>query len=213
MRTNSNSVLIVVDLQNDFLPGGSSPVPGGELVPQLANQLQGAFKLVVATQDWHPANHKSFAANHASRKPGEVIQLKKMPQILWPVHCVQNTRGAELTSALRLNKVNKVIRKGTDADIDGYSAFFDNGHVLATGLSDYLRDKRVKNIYVMGLGLEYCVKATALDAIGLGFQTFLLEDACRGINLKPGDAQGAMEQMAELGVTVIQSRDLLSLPS
>jgi nicotinamidase/pyrazinamidase len=209
MRNNSNSVLIVVDLQNDFLPGGSSVVPGGEFVPPQANQLQGAFKLVVATQDWHPANHKSFAANHAGRKPGDIVQLKKMPQILRPVHCVQNTRGAELTSALSLNKVNKVIRKGTDAEIDDYSAFFDSGHLLATGLTDYLRDKRVKKVYVMGLGLEHCVKATALDAISLGFQTVLIEDACRGINLKPGDAQNAVEQMAGVGVVVMQSRDLL----
>jgi nicotinamidase/pyrazinamidase len=200
--------LILVDIQNDFLPGGALAVPNGDSVIPLANQLEGAFKLVVATQDWHPANHGSFAANHPGRHPGEVIQLKKLPQILWPVHCVQNTRGAELAPSLRLNRVNKVFKKGTDADIDSYSAFFDNGHLRATGLAEYLKEKKVTDVYVLGLATDYCVKFTALDAVGLGFKTWLIEDACRGVDLKPGDVQKAIEEMKEAGVKVVKSKDV-----
>jgi nicotinamidase/pyrazinamidase len=205
------NALLLIDLQNDFLPGGAVPVPHGETVLPLANQLQGAFKLVVATQDWHPANHKSFVSNHPGRKPGDTAMLKKLPQLLWPMHCVQNTRGAELAPALMLNRVNKVFRKGTDADIDGYSAFFDNGHTRATGLHEYLQDRRVTEVYVLGLGTELCVKAAALDAVALGFKTFLIEDACRGFNQKPDDAKAAIEELRMTGVTVIQSRSLLAM--
>lgn len=204
--------LLLVDLQNDFLPGGAIPVPQGDAVLPLVNQLQGSFKLVVATQDWHPPNHKSFAANHPGRTPGEVVVLKKVPHRLWPVHCVQTTRGSELTPGLMLNRVNRVFRRGTDPEIDGYSAFFDNGHARATGLSDYLRDKRVTEVYVAGLGTEYCVKATVLDAVGLGLKTFVIEDACRGLNLKPDDARNALDEMKQAGAGVIHSRELLEIP-
>jgi nicotinamidase/pyrazinamidase len=206
------TALILVDLQNDFLPGGALAVPHGDPVIPLANQLQGAFKLVVATQDWHPANHGSFAASHPGKKPGDVILLKKLPQRLWPVHCVQNTRGAQLAPGLMLGHVNKVFRKGTDADIDSYSGFFDNGHLRATGLGDYLREKKVTDVYVMGLATDYCVKFTALDAVGLGFKTFLIEDACRGVNLQPDDIKNAVEEMKRAGVTVVHSRELLEIP-
>src|SRR5258708_5026703 len=154
--------LILVDLQNDFLPSGALPVPRGDAVIPLANQLQGAFKLVVATQDWHPANHRSFAANHPGKQPGDVIELRKIKQILWPVHCVQHTNGAEFHSSLRLNHVNKVFKKGTDTEIDSYSGFFDNGHLRATGLGDYLKEKKVTEVYILGLATDYCVKFTAL---------------------------------------------------
>jgi len=204
--------LLLVDLQNDFLPGGTIPVPQGDAVLPLVNQLQGSFKLVVATQDWHPPNHKSFAANHPGRQPGEVVTLKKVPHILWPVHCVQTTRGSELAPGLMLNRVNRVFRRGTDPEVDGYSGFFDNGHLWATGLSDYLRDKRVTEVYVTGLGTEFCVKATVLDAISLGLKTFVIEDACRGLNLNPDDGKNALEDMKLAGAFVIHSRDLLQTP-
>ena len=204
-------VLLIVDLQNDFLPGGSMPVLQGASVIPLANQLEGCFKLVVATQDWHPANHKSFASNHPGRQPGEVVVLKKRPQLLWPAHCIQSTRGSELTPALMMNRVNKVLRKGTDAEIDGLSAFFDDGQARPTGLYEYLKDKKVKEVYVMGLGTDYCVKATALDAVALGFKTFLVEDACRGWNRHPDDSMKAIEEMRVAGVTLIQSRELLQI--
>ncbi len=203
------NALLIVDLQNDFLPGGAEPVLQGEAVIPLANQLQGCFKLVVATQDWHPANHKSFAQHHPGREPGEVVVLKKRPQLLWRIHCVQSTRGAELSTALRMNRVNKVLRKGTDAEVDGFSAFFDDGHVLPTGLHDYLKEKKVTDVYVMGLGMEHCVKATALDSVSLGFKTFLIEDACRGWNRTPDDSKNAIEEMQAAGATLIQSRELL----
>jgi nicotinamidase/pyrazinamidase len=206
------NALLLIDLQNDFLSGGAVPVPHGDAVLPLANQLQGAFKLVAATQDWHPANHKSFASNHSGRKPGDIVHLKKVPLTLWPAHCVQNTRGAELSPALMLNRVNKVFRKGTDADIDGYSAFFDSGHARATGLHEYLQDKRVTEVYVLGLGTELCVKATALDAVALGFKTFLIEDMCRAFSLNPNDTKAAIEELRLAGVTVLSSRDLLAMP-
>ena len=204
--------LLLVDLQNDFLPGGTIPVPQGDVILPLINQLQGSFKLVVATQDWHPPNHKSFAANHPGRQPGEVVVLKKIPHRLWPIHCVQTTRGSELTPGLMLNRVNRVFRRGTDPEIDGYSGFFDNEHTRATGLSDYFRDKHVTEVYVTGLGTEYCVKGTVLDALGLGLKAFVIEDACRGFSLKPDDARSALDEMKEAGAAIIQSRDLLEFP-
>lgn len=206
------NALLLIDLQNDFLSGGAVPVAHGDVVLPLANQLQGAFKLVVAIQEWHPANHKSFASSHPGRKPGDIVHLKKSPQTLWPTHCVQNTRGAELTPALMLNRVNKVFRQGTEADTDGYSAFFDSGHEHATGLYEYLQDKRVTEVYVLGLGTELCVKATALDSVALGFKTLVIEDACRAFNLKPDDAKTAIEELRLAGVTILQSRDLLAMP-
>ena len=205
------NALVLVDLQNDFLPGGPLPVPQGDAVVPLANSLQGAFKLVVATQDWHPPNHGSFAANHPGRKPGDVIRLKKLPQTLWPVHCVQRTRGAQLAHGLMLNRVNKIFRLGTDPDIDSYSGFFDNGHLQTTGLHEYLKDKGAAAVYVLGLATDYCVKYTALDAVALGFKTFLIEDACRGANLQPDDVPRAFEEMKHAGVTILHSRDLLEV--
>jgi len=201
--------LILVDLQNDFLPNGALPVPQGDAVIPLANQLQGAFKLVVATQDWHPPNHKSFASNHPGRKPGDVILLRGRPQILWPVHAVQNTHGAELAAGLMLNRVNKLFKKGTDPEIDSYSGFFDNDHQHATGLHEYLQDKRVTEVFLMGLATDYCVQATALDAVGLGFKAFLIEDACRGANLQPDDVPRAVENMKQAGVVVVGSAEAL----
>lgn len=202
--------LLLVDLQIDFLPGGTIPVPQGDAVLPLINQLQGRFKIVLATQDWHPANHKSFAAHHPGRNPGDVVTLKKVPQRLWPVHCVQTTRGAELAPGLMMNRVNRVFRRGTDAEIDGYSAFFDYGHTRPTGLTDYLRDKRVTEVYVAGLGTEYCLKATVLDAISLGLKTVVIEDACRG--LQPDAARSALDEMKQAGATLIYSRTLLEIP-
>jgi nicotinamidase/pyrazinamidase len=196
------NALILVDIQNDFLPGGSLPVPGGDAVIPLANRLQTAFPLVVATQDWHPANHGSFAASHPGKKPFDQITLNGLPQTLWPVHCVQGTRGAELSAALNRTNIAKVFPKGTDPGIDSYSGFFDNGHRKATGLGDWLKLRGVSEVFVCGLATDYCVKFTALDAIGLGFKTHLILDASRGVNLKPGDVTNAVEEMARAGVLV-----------
>ena len=155
--------LIVVDVQNDFVPGGALAVPEGDRVVPLCNALANSFDLVVATQDWHPADHGSFAANHPGRKVGEVIDLQGLQQILWPVHCVQNTPGAQFVHGLDTSRFARIFQKGTDPAIDSYSGFFDNGHRRSTGLGDYLRSNNVTDVYVCGLATDYCVKFTALD--------------------------------------------------
>ena len=201
--------LILVDLQNDFVPGGALAVPGGDEVVPLANRLQGCFDLVVATQDWHPPGHASFAASHPGKSPGDVITLDGLEQTLWPTHCVQNTPGAALVSRLDTARIARVIQKGTDAALDSYSGFFDNGHRRPTGLDEYLRQQQVDRIYVLGLATDYCVKFTALDARRLGFETSLIEDACRGVDLVKGDVERAVEEMTAAEVRVIRSENLL----
>ncbi len=200
--------LVIVDLQNDFLPGGALPVPRGDEVVPLANELQRRFELVVASQDWHPPDHGSFAANHPGKKPGDRIELDGIEQILWPVHCVAHTRGADFVPSLDTAQIVEVFRKGTDPRIDSYSAFFDNGHRKATGLPDYLKARAVTEIYVAGLALDYCVKFTVLDACQLGFNAHVIVDACRGIALEPGDLEKALDEMKRSGATLLQSRAL-----
>ena len=197
--------LILVDLQNDFLPGGALGVPEGDAVITIANTLQAVFPLVAATQDWHPANHGSFAANHPGRKLFEQIDLNGLPQTLWPVHCVEGSPGAELSSELRRDRIAKIFRKGTDPGIDSYSGFYDNGHRQATGLGEWLKTATVTDVYVCGLATDFCVKFTALDAVQLGFKTHLIEDASRGVNLQPDDVRNAIEEMKRFGVVVVQS--------
>jgi len=201
--------LILVDIQNDFLPGGALAVPAGDAVVPIANELQAAFPLVVATQDWHPANHGSFAANHPGKNVFEQIDLNGLPQTLWPIHCVQGTAGAELAPGLQRDRIARVFTKGTDSGIDSYSGFFDNGHRKATGLGDWLKGKGVSEVFVCGLATDYCVKFTALDAVSLGFKTHLVEDACRGVNLRPNDVKTSIEEMRRAGVAVGQSADIL----
>lgn len=197
--------LVLVDLQNDFCPGGALAVPGGDEVIPVANRVQPQFDLVVATQDWHPANHGSFAANHESRKPGEIIDLDGLDQVLWPVHCVQDTHGAELVKELDTSRIAKVFRKGTDPRVDSYSGFYDNDHRVATGLGDYLKDQGVRQVYLMGLATDYCVKFTALDAVDEGFDVYLVEDGCRGVELEEGDVGRALDRMRRRGVVALES--------
>ncbi|MCH2045358.1 MAG: bifunctional nicotinamidase/pyrazinamidase [Saprospiraceae bacterium] len=194
--------LILVDLQNDFCKNGALEVPDGNAVIPIANQLMEQFDLVVATQDWHPANHKSFAANHPWRKPGQVIDLNGLDQILWPIHCVQNSLGADFVDELDTSKITKVFQKGTDPEIDSYSGFFDNGKRKSTGMGEYLKEKGVEEVYVLGLATDYCVKFTAIDALELGFRTTLVEDACRGVNLQEGDVSKAVEEMKTKGILI-----------
>ncbi|MEM7659145.1 MAG: bifunctional nicotinamidase/pyrazinamidase [Bacteroidota bacterium] len=203
------SALILVDVQNDFVPGGALAVEEGDQIIPLVNQLQQKFDLIVATQDWHPADHGSFATNHPDQQPGNVIDLHGLPQILWPVHCVQGEFGAEFVSSLDLSRVAKIFPKGTDVTIDSYSGFFDNGKRKSTGLHEYLQQQGVDAVYVLGLATDYCVKFTALDALELGLTTYLIEDASRGVNLQAGDVQRAVEEMATAGVQVIQSTKVL----
>ncbi len=197
--------LILVDLQNDFCPGGALPVPEGDRVIPLVNRLVARFDLVVATQDWHPGDHGSFAAGHPGKKPGDVIELHGLAQILWPVHCVRGTAGAEFHPGLDRSRIARVFQKGTDPRIDSYSGFFDNGRRKATGLEDYLREQGASEVYVCGLATDYCVESTALDAASLGFHAHLIEDACRGVELHPGDIARAIAEMQAAGVVVLGS--------
>lgn len=209
MSQAQDTALILVDLQNDFCPLGALPVAEGDQVIPIANALMPQFSTVVATQDWHPADHGSFAANHPWRKPGQVIDLNDLQQVLWPIHCVQGSFGAEFDPALNLDPIDKVFVKGTDPGIDSYSGFFDNGHRKATGLGDWLKERGIKRVFVMGLATDYCVKFTALDALELGFETHLIEDASRGVNLQEGDVTQAVADMRTAGVKIVQSEELL----
>lgn len=199
--------LILVDLQVDFCALGALEVPGGDEVIPVANDLMGKFDYVVATKDWHPGNHGSFAANHPWRKPGQVIDLHGLEQVLWPIHCVQNSFGAEFHAALQTEGIDDIVYKGTNPEIDSYSGFFDNGHRQATGLQDLLLKKGVKEVYVMGLATDYCVKYTALDAQELGFKTVLIEDGCRGVELREGDVSKALWDLQKAGVEFRRSVD------
>jgi nicotinamidase/pyrazinamidase len=201
-------VLLIVDVQNDFCPGGALAVPEGDQVVPVINRLQPRFDLVLATQDWHPAWHGSFAANHPGRRPGEQIELAGLAQILWPNHCVQGTWGAKLHPGLDRSRIARVFPKGDDPTIDSYGGFFDNGGRRSTGLERYLKERGATEVYICGLATDYCVKATALDAVGLGFKTYVVEDACRGVNLQPGDAGRAIDQMRQKGVIVVRASDV-----
>lgn len=197
--------LILVDLQNDFVEGGSLAVPGGNEVIAIANDLMPRFDLVVATQDWHPRDHRSFASQNAGMAIGQLFELNGLPQIAWPDHCVQGTRGAEFVSALDHSSIHEVVQKGMDPGIDSYSGFFDNGHRKSTGLADLLRKHKITSVAVMGLATDYCVRFTALDAIDQGFETSLIVDACRGVELQPGDIDKAIQQMKDAGVYLTTS--------
>lgn len=201
--------LILVDIQNDFLPGGALAVPDGDAVVPVANALMPRFSLVVATQDWHPAGHGSFAAQHPGRAPGQVITLGGVPQVLWPTHCVQHTRGAEFAAGLERARIGRVFVKGTDPEIDSYSGFFDNGRRKATGLGEFLREAGVDEVTVLGLATDYCVKFTALDALSLGLRVQLVVDGCRGVELQAGDCARAIAEVRAAGGVVVTSAELL----
>ena len=202
------SALIIVDLQNDFLPGGALPVPHGDEVVPIANELQSRFDVVVATKDWHPPDHGSFAANHPGKKPGDRIILDGIEQILWPVHCVQNTHGAEFAPAFDTSRIADVFHKGIERNIDSYSTFFDNAHRRHTGLAHYLRKRSIQDIYLMGLALDYCVKYSVLDARQLGLNTHVILDGCRGIELARGDIGRAIDEMKRAGAVLLKSSEL-----
>jgi nicotinamidase/pyrazinamidase len=202
--------LILVDIQNDFCPGGALAVTDGDSVVNVANALAPRMPLVVATQDWHPPGHESFASEHEGRSPGEVVDLHGLDQVLWPDHCVQGTAGAKFHPHLNLCPVEAIFRKGTDKTVDSYSGFFDNGRRKDTGLAAFLRGRGVKRVYVMGLATDYCVKFTAVDAAEQGFETFLVEDGCRAVELEKGDSLRAVHAMEEAGVRLITSEEVAS---
>lgn len=195
------NALLLIDLQNDFLEGGSLAVPKGNEVIPIINQIQSRFDLVVATQDWHPANHKSFASNHKGRRVFEKIDLNGLEQVLWPDHCVQGSRGAEFSAQLDTGRIEVIFRKGVDPEIDSYSGFYDNGRRKSTGMAGYLRDKGVTELYVAGLAADYCVYYSVLDAIAGGFDTYLIENATRAIS-EEGFKQARQEIIKRSGIIV-----------
>src|SRR5689334_10607085 len=204
----SRRALVLVDLQYDFCPGGALAVARGDETVDVANRLIPGFEVVVATQDWHPKEHKSFAVNHKGKQPYDVIELDGMRQVLWPAHCVQGTRGAELHDRLDRAKIDCVFPKGTDPRIDSYSGFWDNGHKKATGLADWLRAQEVGALVVLGLATDYCVKFTVLDGLKEGFAVTLVEDGCRAVELAAGDGARAIAAMREAGATIATSASL-----
>lgn len=201
--------LVAVDLQHDFMPGGALPVQGGDKVVPIINQLQPRFELVVATQDWHPAGHCSFAGNHPGKKPGDRVLINGLEQILWPVHCVQGSWGAEFHKDFDRTRVAQVFHKGTDPLIDSYSTFFDNARLRHTGLEAFLRDRGVEHVFLAGLALDYCVLYSAMDSLRLGFTTSVIVDACRGIDLQPGDINSALRKMERSGAEMVHAPELL----
>lgn len=208
--------LILVDLQNDFLPGGALAVPRGDEVLPVANRLAAQAPFVVATMDWHPPDHVSFGANHPEHEIGELITVDGVPQVLWPIHCVQDSNGAELAAALDQSRFAAVIYKGELTRLDSYSGFFDNSadreNLAArpgTGLAKWLREHDIDEVYVLGLATDYCVKATALDSQALGFRTFVVTDGCRGVDLQPGDSQQAFADMQQAGIVCLNSAQAL----
>lgn len=195
--------LLLIDIQNDFLPGGALAVPEGDRIVPVVNALMPGFDLIVATQDWHPADHGSFAANH----PGQAVfgqgELDGLPQTFWPVHCVQNTGGACFAPGLEPRGIQRTFQKGMNPRIDSYSGFYDNGHRVATGMAEWLKAAGARDLWVAGLATDYCVKFTVLDALREGFSVRVLRDACRGVDLTPGDSGRAFEEMAAAGAVLI----------
>ena len=200
--------LIVVDIQNDFMPGGALAVNDGDHIVPIVNALMKQFELIIATQDWHPLEHKSFASNHAAKSPGDLILLSGLNQVLWPDHCVQYSSGAEFSKELEVTRFNKIFQKGTDIHIDSYSGFFDNGKKKATGLDDFLKVDGIHEVFIVGLATDYCVKFTALDAAELGYKTNVIADATKAVNLQKGDFERSLEEMRSNGIYVIQSNEI-----
>jgi len=208
MQISPRTALLVIDVQNDFIPGGQLAVPEGDQIVPLINRLGGLFKQVVIAQDWHPSGHASFASSHPGYQPYEVIQLPYGEQVLWPEHCVQGTAGAEFHPELKLPHAQLIIRKGCNPDIDSYSAFLEADRRTTTGLAGYLKERGIDTVYMVGLALDFCVMFSALDARAAGFNAFVVLDACRAID-RDGSLAAAMERMQTAGVGLIQSNQLI----
>ncbi|MHA4732348.1 bifunctional nicotinamidase/pyrazinamidase [Ensifer adhaerens] len=195
----ADKALIVVDVQNDFCPGGALGVAGGDEIVPMINGLIGRFEHVVLTQDWHPSGHSSFASSHPGKNPFEMIAMPYGAQTLWPDHCVQGSAGADFHPALEWTRAELLIRKGFRAQIDSYSAFFENDRRTPTGLSGYLRDRGIKKVTLCGLATDFCVAFSALDAVAQGFSTTVVLEACRGIDLN-GSLDAMVTRMRDAGV-------------
>jgi nicotinamidase/pyrazinamidase len=204
----TKKALILVDIQNDFCPGGALAVADGDEVVALANALAADFAaqgdLVVATQDAHPADHGSFVSQHPDARVGDVVELYGLDQVVWPDHCVDGSPGACFHPNLRTELICRTFKKGTDARVDSYSGFFDNDHASTTGLAKYLHEKEVSEVWVCGLATDYCVKATALDACAEGFATTVYAPACRAVNLALDDGERALDKMEQVGCAIVR---------
>jgi nicotinamidase/pyrazinamidase len=199
--------LVIVDVQNDFMPGSPLEVPNGDLIVPVINRLQGYFDLIVATQDWHPQNHVSFASNHPDRIPFDKIDLHGFSQILWPDHCVQGTHGAMFHPSLETDKIAAIFRKGMNPGVDSYSGFYDNRHQISTGLSGYLKEKGITELFFCGLAADICVYYTIMDALKEGFSATLIEDASRPLNNE--SFAGLKKELNETGVSIINSGQII----
>lgn len=204
MPLSPSGALVVIDVQNDFCPGGALAVQDGDAVVPLINRVARAFPVRVYTQDWHSPDHKSFAASHPGAADFSLAQMPYGPQVLWPVHCVQGTPGAAFHPRLVTDHADLVLRKGFRPHVDSYSAFFENDRTTPTGLAGYLRDRGVGEVWLAGLATDFCVAYSALDALRLGFRVTLLEDACRGIDLD-GSHAAAMAEMGSAGVALART--------
>jgi nicotinamidase/pyrazinamidase len=209
MRITSEDALIVVDVQNDFCPGGALPIPDGDTVIAPIHRIAPHFNSILLTQDWHPSNHASFASAHPGKKPFDSIGLAYGLQTLWPPHCVQATRGADFHPALALPQAQLILRKGFRPQIDSYSAFFENDRTTSTGLAGYLRERKLSRAFFVGLAYDFCVGYSALDARRMGFEAVILRDACRAIDLN-GSVANIEAEFDNAGVAVIGSEDLFS---
>lgn len=196
--------LIVIDVQNDFCPGGALEVPQGDEIIEQINDLMADADAVILTQDWHPAGHSSFVSSHADKGPYEVIEMPYGPQVLWPDHCVQGTKGGQFHADLKDTAADLIIRKGYNPDIDSYSAFFENDHTTPTGLDGYLRSRGITDLVMVGLALDFCVNFSAVDAAKLGYNVEVRQDLCRAIDLD-GSLAAAIDGMAAAGVTLTQA--------
>ncbi|HMB91884.1 MAG TPA: bifunctional nicotinamidase/pyrazinamidase [Rhodothermales bacterium] len=200
--------LLVIDVQNDFCPGGSLAVPDGDAIIPHVNGLASSFEHVILTQDWHPQGHHSFASSHADRQPYDTVDLAYGEQVLWPDHCVQGTRGAAFHPALHQDRAELILRKGFRRTIDSYSAFFENDQKTPTGLAGYLRERSIDTLYLVGLATDFCVKWSALDGKRLGFEVYVVEEAVRGIDTQ-GSLARAWDEMREAGVQIVSAEAVL----
>jgi nicotinamidase/pyrazinamidase len=201
--------LLIVDVQNDFCPGGSLEVPDGDTIIPVINKLARKFEVVIQTQDWHPAAHWSFASNHKDKEPYETINMPYGDQVLWPDHCVQGSKGAEFHPDLETTHTQLIIRKGFRKEIDSYSAFYENDAKTTTGLSGYLRDRDIETLYTVGLATDFCVKWSVMDGLQEGFDVCVVEDAVKGIDMD-GSVEKAWNEMLDTGAKKVTSKDLLS---
>lgn len=206
----TNEALIIIDVQKDFCPGGALAVNDGDAVVPVINRIAPQFHLVVATQDWHPQGHASFASSHKGRAPFDSITLDGIEQTLWPDHCVVGTPGAQFHHDLELSRINLILRKGSNKNIDSYSAFLENDRATVTGLRGYLRDHGIDSVTIAGLATDYCVYFSATDARDLGFRTRVMLDACRGIDTPPGSLDKTLKTMKGRGIELITSGDILN---